>query len=679
MKTLTSLFIVGLVILATSVEFNRNSFVRVEREQSQFLLAETQDSVYQVDQMARLGRGVVHGLTWLPGREELAVTTAIGIWKYKISDLDLPELFEIQMGWHSATALSPNGVILASGSKDNIADNYVVQLWDVQSGKLLRTIDGFSDLITSIKFSPDSSMLACGDLVGAIHIYKSLVDTAPIVLRGHTQAITGIAIDLTNSTLSTTSIDGTVRFWDTETGNEIQTLADELGLYGQFLGVTFSPNGSMLAYWDSSKITLWDVWTHKTLKVFQAVHPWYEGAHHVSFSPDDKFLLYAEPLHGSEVVHVWNIEEDVELSVFKGGDAIITDIEISPDGKTLAVVSADDRVWLWNLETNSGIAELPGFTSITYDVAFSPDGKIVASANGDGTVRFWNLKDDKQSWILRGHNYGVNSVIFSSDGLLLASASQGDLYSSSSGSIRLWDVRSGMEQATFASGRNLREVALSPDGKLLVFTVDEADSFPVKLWDVANHEELTSLNGHTAPITSAVFSSDGITLATGDSGGDVWLWNIQRSEAVLIIHTGDYVDYLAFHPNGNLLAVANAGGAIGLWDIVAQKRVQVLQSGNSQVYGMAFSPGGAILAVPGALGVIQLWEWSTGTFLDELKGHNGWSYSCSFNPEGTVLASVGEDGTIRLWNVKVLVKDGRAAKNPSILTLGFSLGNLFQN
>jgi WD40 repeat protein len=163
MKTLTSLFIVGLVILATSVEFNRNSFVRVEREQSQFLLAETQDSVYQVDQMARLGRGVVHGLTWLPGREELAVTTAIGIWKYKISDLDSPELFEIQMGWHSATALSPNGVILASGSKDNIADNYVVQLWDVQSGKLLRTIDGFSDSITSIKFSPDSSMLACGE------------------------------------------------------------------------------------------------------------------------------------------------------------------------------------------------------------------------------------------------------------------------------------------------------------------------------------------------------------------------------------------------------------------------------------------------------------------------------------------------------------------------------------
>jgi WD40 repeat protein len=63
-------------------------------------------------------------------------------------------------------------------------------------------------------------------------------------------------------------------------------------------------------------------------------------------------------------------------------------------------------------------------------VAFSPDGKTLASLSS-GTVKLWDVQTGKEQANL--HTKSVISVAFSPDGKMLASGSQ-------DGTIKLWDM-----------------------------------------------------------------------------------------------------------------------------------------------------------------------------------------------------------------------------------------------
>jgi len=86
-------------------------------------------------------------------------------------------------------------------------------------------------------------------------------------------------------------------------------------------------------------------------------------------------------------------------------------------------------------------ATLQGHTQSVVSVAFSTDGKTLASVNGD--VKLWDLATNKERATLQGHTeedretsepaYGVKSVAFSPDGKTLASASDDK-------TVKLWDV-----------------------------------------------------------------------------------------------------------------------------------------------------------------------------------------------------------------------------------------------
>ena len=79
---------------------------------------------------------------------------------------------------------------------------------------------------------------------------------------------------------------------------------------------------------------------------------------------------------------------------------------------------------------------------------------------------------------------------------------------SADSAIRFWDVRTRRENALKLSPRAGGDVciALSPDGRRLAAGASDGR---ITIWDVASHQEVATLEGHTEELTQLAFTPDG--------------------------------------------------------------------------------------------------------------------------------------------------------------------------
>ena len=240
-----------------------------------------------------------------------------------------------------SVAFSPNGSILAIGS-----DNGTIQLWDVGTGKHLKTLPGHVGSVDILAFSLD----------------------------GHTLVSVGTQ-------------ENTLRVWSVDSGESLKT--NRWNNNEPLINITASANNRILAasgYVAGGGFHLWDGST----SIAKVKHLKFFSGHRVpvdviAFSPDDSTLASGSR---DKTIRLWDAATGEHLQTLIGHNSDILSLAFSPDGRLIASGS-DREIRLWNANTGQYLQTLARYTAGVSCVSFSVDGRILAGGS-DGEIRLWD-------------------------------------------------------------------------------------------------------------------------------------------------------------------------------------------------------------------------------------------------------------------------------------------------
>jgi RNA polymerase sigma factor (sigma-70 family) len=354
-------------------------------------------------------------LAFTPDGQKLAWASSAGL--IRIWDLRTGRAVQDHEGHQgvvTGVALTRDGKTLITAGADA-----AIRLWETASGKELRRFEGHQGPIASIHLSGDGKMLASVSPADKTVRVWELSSGQELRRFRATTTYCDVAWLPDSRTLVIRRYlgDSAVYFCDAFTGKETRKIdnvdpragmnypANVEGVHqGGVLAV--SPDGRMLftsVNFSGGSAHLWDTATgkelpnlwpdpHKQIMVWSAV-----------FSPDSKALISASRYPST--IQVWDIASrknrlqfgsHVKLKDDFGEEhdvptyLAITQMALSPNGRTLATAGWDQTIHLWDVATGKE-RRLKGHRGTVTSLAWSADGSRLVSGSNDGTALVWDV------------------------------------------------------------------------------------------------------------------------------------------------------------------------------------------------------------------------------------------------------------------------------------------------
>ncbi|MEU2042035.1 DUF4062 domain-containing protein [Nocardia niwae] len=172
-----------------------------------------------------------------------------------------------------------------------------------------------------------------------------------------------------------------------------------------------------------------------------------------------------------------------------------TSVAMSADGRWVAVGSRDQSLYVLNAATGAIRVTLAGHGSWVEACDASPTRPVFITGSRDCTVRTWPLPPTETGSASHAprHELQVSVGVFSPDGSLFVSGGDSDEHSDPTGSVQLWDARTGAHRAQLLAGHNGITACAFVDDFHIVVSTDGGYARGPQVLDIDVHSGVTAV------------------------------------------------------------------------------------------------------------------------------------------------------------------------------------------
>lgn len=571
-----------------------------------------------------------------------------------------------------AVAISPDSNYVATGSRDKSA-----KLWELSSGREVRSFLGHLASVNSLRFSNDGKHLITSSYDQSVKIWNVTTGKELITIAmndsdwtsqqsyvRNEEVVNDVLFDPHGKFFIT--VGQMVRVFEFPSGKKIKSWIIDTGNRG-IERAAISPDGRWLALGTDATVTIYST---NNWQLTQTMKPLAYSScggcfADMVFTPDSRYVIKATK---KELVR-YEVATANAVTTYSKSLEDVTSVDITTDGKRI-LVSNEKGVSFFDTQKGDSLFSFQAVADgeVT-QTRFSRNNRHVLVANDNNTVIAFNAFTGKKEYELTGFlnqrdkgglTYNPNSYwdshiaryIRYKNNLLLSRDGKTLLKGKFGNKIKSWDIATGKPQTEYIGHKkSVLCYQYSADGKKLLTGGGDGT---IILWNAATGDTLLRIESYDHPVFDVHFNSDETQILSSSWEGSVKIHDVATGERKHLFELKEGSAYLSlFSKNDLYLITATLGentDKLQLREIDTKKIIRTFEGHTDVISSLLLTGDGKQLLSSSWDGSIRLWDIATGLTERKYTGHIGAVHSVVFNKAETRIYSAGADRVIRLWD-----------------------------
>ncbi|MBN2388941.1 MAG: trypsin-like peptidase domain-containing protein [Anaerolineales bacterium] len=495
--------------------------------------------------------------------------------------------------------------------------------------------------INAVALTSDDRYIVSASRDGSLKVWDLQKEEIIQTLRGHSGSVNAVALIPGTLYAVSGSSDKTLKLWNIESGKNVRTFT---GHSSEIWSISVTPDGKRAVSADRDSLIVWDLcsaeedhtfvgFQREILRHLKAIQLRRQDRSPYSREvvPDEIRLVALHP-NGKQLILVDKFKRNDDGSVGP----------LYPSDK----VDESNQLMICELASGAINPIATGFRGTVNAITLTPDGQYVIAAAADKTLYASKIDVENEASILDSQSGDITAIALAPDGSFV-------VFGSSDGKLKAlgFDRRMKVPVLQGEMG-SVSAVAITPDGRYVIAASAQGI---LKLWDLSSGNELHTFRGHSGYVHSICITPDSKYIISASVDTTLKVWNIEKREELVTLHGhSGSVNAVGVTPDGGLVVSASDDETIKVWDIQRHEVLQTLKGHLGAINAVIVTQDGKHIISNGPVlegSFVLAWNIERGNQTNNLMWHFGAVRAITLSRDGKHAVSASEDGTLKVWDL----------------------------